>query len=98
MSNDSRPGYLWAIVQEWMDSIPYPPSQRKLASRLGVSPSSISEWKYGRSFPDPGHVKLLAEELGVPYERVLDAVLRDQGYRDPDLNHSPSPARKRDTA
>src|SRR5690606_18746682 len=25
-----QPGHLWAIVQEWMDSIPYPPSQRRL--------------------------------------------------------------------
>lgn len=80
-SEEQRPGILWAIVQEWMDSIPYPPSQRKLASRLGVSASAVSDWKYGRGFPDPEHLKVLAAEIGVPYERVLDAVLRDRGYR-----------------
>lgn len=84
MTNGERkqPGYLWALIQEWMDSIPYPPSQRKLAKRLEVSPSAVSDWKYGEGFPDPASLRRLAAELGVPYERVLDAVLRDRGYRD----------------
>lgn len=81
-SSERRPGYLWAIVQEWMDSIPYPPSQRKLANRLGVSPSAVTDWKYGDGFPEPAALKRLATEIGVPYERVLDAVLRDRGYRE----------------
>lgn len=82
MTNERRPGYLWAIVQEWMDAIPYPPSQRKLAARLAISPSALSDWKYGDGFPEPAALKRLAGELGVPYERVLDAVLRDRGYRE----------------
>jgi transcriptional regulator with XRE-family HTH domain len=77
-----QPGTLWALVQEWMDSIPYPPSQRKLAARLGVSPSAVSDWKYGEGFPDPDSLHRLAAEIGVPYERVLDAVLKDRGYRE----------------
>lgn len=81
-SNESRkPGRLWALVQEWMDSIPYPPSQRKLAQRLEVSPSALSDWKYGIGFPSPDSLHRLAAEIGVPYERVLDAALRDRGYR-----------------
>jgi len=81
-SSKRRPGHLWAIVQEWMDSIPYPPSQRKLATRLEVSPSALTDWKYGDGFPDPDALRRLAAEIGVPYERVLDAVLRDRGYRE----------------
>jgi transcriptional regulator with XRE-family HTH domain len=81
MTNERKPGHLWAIVQEWLDSMPYPPSQRKLAARLEVSPATVSDWKYGVNFPAPDHLRRLAAELGVPHERVLDAVLRDQGYR-----------------
>lgn len=74
-------GQLWRLVQEWMDSIPYPPSQAKLAGRVGVSRSTMSDWKYRRGFPSPGNLKTLANEIGVPYELVLDAVLQDRGYR-----------------
>lgn len=80
-SGERRPGHLWALVQEWMDSIPYPPSQRRLATRLDISPSALSDWKYGEGFPAPDALRRLAAEIGVPYERVLDAVLRDRGYR-----------------
>lgn len=83
MTSQRNTGRLWAIVQEWMDSIPYPPSQRKLAGRLGVSASAVTDWKYGEGFPEPVHLKALASEIGVPYERVLDAVLIDRGYRTP---------------
>lgn len=78
---ENRPGYLWAIIQEWLDSMPYPPSQRKLAARLGVSSSVVTDWKYGTGFPKPSALEALAAEMGVPYERVLDAVLKDRGYR-----------------
>ena len=87
MTEKRRPGLLWALVQEWMDSIPYPPSQRKLAARIRVSASAVSDWKYGSGFPEPAALKRLAAEIQVPYERVLDAVLKDRGYRT-----SPSPA------
>lgn len=76
------PGALWDLIQEWMDSIAYPPSQRRLAGRLGVSATTVTDWKYGRGWPAPDLLKKLAAEIGVPYERVLDAVLRDRGYRE----------------
>lgn len=82
-SEDKRPGALWEVIQSWMDSIPYPPSQRKLAARIEISPSAMSDWKYGRGFPHPDDLRRLAAEIGVPYERVLDAVLVDRGYREP---------------
>lgn len=90
MTDDQRPGHLWAIVQEWLDSMPYPPSQRRLATRLGVSPTTVSDWKYGTGFPAPDRLKALAAEIGVPYERVLDAVLKDRGYREPDRSKEAS--------
>lgn len=102
MSNEERrPGHLWALVQDWMDAIPYPPSQRKLAARVGVSPSAMSDWKYGDGFPDPESLGRLAVEIGTPYERVLDAVLKDRGYRQPDRKEgdrdvSPAATKTRD--
>lgn len=77
-----QPGQLWHLVQQWMDSIPYPPSQSRLAARLEVSRSTLTDWKYRRGFPSPDNLKALAREIGVPYERVLDAALMDRGYRD----------------
>lgn len=79
----NEPGHLWAIIQEWMDAQPYPPSQRKLAERIGVGHSTVSDWKYGRTWPAVRDLKALAVELGVPYERVLNAALVDHGYREP---------------
>lgn len=88
----SRPGALWELIQSWMDSMPYPPSQRKLAGRVGISASAMSDWKYGRGLPDPEDLRRLAAEIGTPYERVLDAVLIDRGYREP---HSENPGKGR---
>lgn len=92
--DDQRPGLVWALIQDWMDSIPYPPSQRKLAARIGISPSALTDWKYGRGFPGPAEIQRLADEIGAPYERVLDAVLVDRGYR----THRPAPLRERGSA
>jgi transcriptional regulator with XRE-family HTH domain len=83
MVRERRPGHLWAIVEEWMDSMSYPPSGRKLAQRIGVSHSALTGWKFGESFPSVANLHALAAEIGVPYERLLDAVLIDQGYRQP---------------
>lgn len=82
MTDQRRTGVLWAIIQEWMDAQHYPPSQRKLADRVGVSASAVSDWKYREGFPNPDALRRLAAEIGVPYERVLDAVLIDRGYRE----------------
>lgn len=81
MDSERKSGVLWALIQQWLDSMPYPPSQRRLASRLAISPSALSDWKYGEGFPSPEHLYRLATEIQVPYEKVLDAVLQDRGYR-----------------
>jgi transcriptional regulator with XRE-family HTH domain len=77
-----HPGHLWAVIQEWLDTFKYrPPSQNELAPKLGVSPSSLSDYKYARTMPPPEFVLRLSVEIQTPYERVLDAVLHDHGYR-----------------
>lgn len=73
---------MWALVQEWLDTFTYkPPSQRELAPRLKVSNSTLGDYKYARSMPPPIFVVRLANEIQAPYEKVLDAVLKDRGYR-----------------
>lgn len=77
-----QPGHLWAVIQEWLDAFRFrPPSQRELAPKLRVSASTFGDYKYARAMPSPAFLILLAEEIGVPYERLLDAALEDQGYR-----------------
>lgn len=84
MNSERTTGHVWALIQAWMDSIPYPPTQNKLAKRLEISASTLSDWKYRESFPaDPERIQALADEIGVPYERVLDAFLKDHRYRMP---------------
>ncbi len=80
---EQKTGHLWALVQAWLDAQPYPPSQRKLAGRIGVSPSTLGDWKFARTAPAPDDLRALASELRMPYEAVLDAALIDAGYRDP---------------
>jgi transcriptional regulator with XRE-family HTH domain len=85
MSTDSEVSHLWAVVQEWLELLPYPPNQSKLAQRLGVSRSAVSEWKRGGSSPGATHLRALAKEMQTvfgpdAYPRLLEAVNQDQGY------------------
>lgn len=85
MGTDNEESHLWMVVQEWMASLPYPPNQSKLAERIGVSRSAVSDWKKGVSSPGAVHLHALAKEMqsvagpGI-YERLLEAVNQDQGY------------------
>lgn len=81
-SGRTEPGHLWGLVQHWIDATPHPTSQRKLAALLGISAAALSQWKYAEGFPTPGNLRRLADAIATPYDQVLDAVLRDQGYLD----------------
>lgn len=77
--------HLWAVIQEWLDLLPYPPSQSKLAKRLGLQRNAVSEWKYGTTRPTPDHLRALADEMTPVagpdvYDRLLVALNRDLGY------------------
>lgn len=76
-------GRLWALIEDWMETLPYKPSQSQLAARIDVSRSTISEWKYGTSMPKPAALERLADETRIPYRRLLAAADLDAGY-DPD--------------
>lgn len=73
-------GKLWEIVREHVDSSMYPPSERQVAKRLGISPTALANWRHPKSLPAAENLRSLARLTGQPYSRVLDAALEDAGY------------------
>lgn len=77
---------LWRVVQEWLDSVPFPPSQAKLGKAVGVERSAVTDWKSGKSRPKPEHLIALARVMepamgpGI-HGRLLGAMLEDMGYK-----------------
>lgn len=72
---------LWSLWVDYCDRIPYPPSQRRFASDIGMSPTAFGNWQQAISkLPDRMNLARFARQIGMPYERVLDAALRDSGY------------------
>lgn len=73
-------GRLWDIVQTHIDAQPYGVSQRRIAEKLGISPTALGNWRDPKALPDPANLHALANLTGTPYLRVLDAALEDAGY------------------
>jgi transcriptional regulator with XRE-family HTH domain len=73
-------GKLWDIVQAHIDATDYPPSERQVAKRLGVSPTTLRNWRTPKSLPDLDNLVSLSKLVGVPYSEVLAAALEDVGY------------------
>lgn len=74
-------GMLWDIIQAYIDRSPYPPSNRRIAEELGVSPQTLSNWRNPRDLPSRSNLEKIAQLTSVPYNRILDAALHDTGYR-----------------
>jgi transcriptional regulator with XRE-family HTH domain len=73
-------GRLYDIIQAHMDSQPYGVSERQVAQRLGVSPSTVTNWRTPTKLMKKRHLVAISHLTGVPYQRVLDALLDDIGY------------------
>lgn len=83
-------GQLYDIIQRHIDAQPYPPSQRRVADSLGVSPSTLKNWREPTRLIDKDHLLAIARVTHVPYERVRDALLEDIGYLRPESPTPPS--------
>lgn len=70
-------GKLWDIIEDWRDGMAYPPSYRKIAMDLGVSQSSFDTWKAPTEVPKLYNLLAISRLTGVPYRRVVDAVVED---------------------
>lgn len=73
-------GQLYDIIQNHIDTQPYGVSQRQIAGRLGVSPTTLANWRTPEKLIAKRHLSAIARLTGVPYPRVLDALLSDIGY------------------
>lgn len=74
-------GAFWDIIQVELDKERFEVSDRKLALRLDVSPSTISNWKAGlNSLPSKKNLRAVADFLGKSYEEVLLVALGETGH------------------
>jgi transcriptional regulator with XRE-family HTH domain len=77
-------GQLWDIVQTHINSAPYPPSLRQVAARLGVTATTLGNWRDPSDLPRRENLRALAELTEIPYDEVLRAALSDTGYLQPE--------------
>lgn len=75
-------GRLWDLIQHHIDNAPYPPSERAVAAKLGVSPNALRFWRDPKKLPSRENLQAIADLVGVRYSVVLDAALRDTGYHE----------------
>ena len=74
-------GAFWDIIQTELDRERFDVSDRKLARRLRVSPTTIANWRTGlRELPEVENLKAVADFSGRAYEDVLIAALADTGH------------------
>lgn len=76
-------GELYAIIERHIASLhPYEPSVRKVAEQLGVSPTTVGNWRTPTKLIDKDHLQAIARVTKTPYREVLAALLADIGYED----------------
>lgn len=85
MSSETRTrrpavGEFYDIIQRHIDAQPYGVSDRKIAKELGVTQTTLSNWRTPKKLIDKRHVIAVSKLTGVPYERVRDALLYDIGW------------------
>ena len=74
-------GRLYDIIQAHIDAQqPYAPSVRKVAKQLGVSPTTVSNWRSIKELPKAEHLEAIARVTGVPVREVFYAAGVDAGY------------------
>lgn len=88
-------GKLWQLLQSHIDGEKYPPSERQVAAKLGVSPTTLGNWRAPRKLPSRENLQAIADLIGSRYSVVLDAALYDTGYHE---SASVVPLRRRPVA
>lgn len=80
-------GKLWEILQRHIDASPYPPSERQVAAKLNVSPTTLGNWRDPKKLPSRENLQAIADLVGVRYSVVLEAALYDTGYHESTVTH-----------
>jgi len=86
-------GKLYDLIQEHIDAQMYPPTERQVARQIGVTQTTLTNWREPRRLIAKEHLLAIARVTRNPYARVLDALLEDIGYKDAG-EPPPSPERK----
>lgn len=74
-------GRLFDLIEAHRDALrPYEPSYSRIAEQVGVSRQTLLNWREPTRLMDKEHLTAIAKVTGVPYQRVLDALLEDIGY------------------
>lgn len=74
-------GAFWNIIQTELERERFDVSDRKLAMRLNVSPSTIANWRAGlKQLPSATNIRAVADFAGRAYEDVLLAALSETGH------------------
>ena len=74
-------GRLFDIVEEYRARYaPHEPTYSRVAEEIGVARQTLLNWRAPTKLLDKRHLRAIAEVTGVPYARVLDALLEDIGY------------------
>jgi hypothetical protein len=73
-------GKLYDIIQGHIDAQKYDVPERQVAKSIGVTQTAMSNWRYPKGLVAKQHLLAISRETGVPYARVLDALLEDIGY------------------
>lgn len=73
-------GRLYDIIQTHIDQQDYKVSVRQLAERLGVSPTTVANWRNLNELPTKANLESIARVTGASYEEVFYAAGVDTGY------------------
>jgi transcriptional regulator with XRE-family HTH domain len=73
-------GKFYDLIQQHMDAQQYPVTERQVARRLGVTQTTLANWRTPKKLIAKDHIVAVAELAGVRYSQALDALLEDIGY------------------
>lgn len=73
-------GKLYDLIQAHIDAQPYEVSERQVARNIGVTQTTLKNWQTPKKLIQREHLESISRVTGVPYIRVLDALLEDIGY------------------
>jgi transcriptional regulator with XRE-family HTH domain len=73
-------GKFYDLIQHHMDEQPYEVSSRAIARRLGVTQTTLSNWRAPKQLIERRHIEAVAELVGISYARALEALMEDIGY------------------
>lgn len=87
-------GKFYDLIQQHIDQQPYPTSEAAVARRLGVTQTTLANWRTPRKLVAKEHVVAVATLAGVRYSQALDALLEDIGYL---TENQPQPTERGET-